>query len=311
MPKYQNKNAVLVKVETTYGTDAVPTGAANAVLLVDEPEIVPLDMSTVDRKLIREYFGNSEQLPTGVFARINLKCEIAGAGAAGTAPAWGPLLRGCGFSETVTAGTKVEYKPVTGNPEGVSIYANKDGLLHKLTGARGSVKLNFAVDDIPRFEFSFIGLFNPVTDGAMPATTLTAWKTPLPVNKANTPTFALHGYAAPLQSLSLDMGNQNDFYSLPNAAESILFSGRQPKGSVSMEAVSIAAKDWFTTIKNVTLDTMQLIHGTVAGNKVQIDAPKVQINSPKYGGYKNALMLNGDLALMPNAGNDELVITAL
>ncbi|MDD2664373.1 MAG: phage tail tube protein [Dechloromonas sp.] len=311
MPKFQNKNAILAKIETTYGTDAVPTGAANAILLVDEPEIVPLDMSTVDRKLIREYFGNSEQLPTGVFARVNLKCEIAGSGTAGTAPAWGPLLRACGFAEIITAATKVEYKPVTSNPEACTIYANKDGLLHKLTGARGNVKLNFAVDDIPRFDFSFIGLFNPVTDVAMPATTLTAWKTPLAVNKANTPTFTLHGNAAPLQSLALDMGNQNDFYSLPNATESILFSGRQPKGQVSMEAVSIAVKDWFTTVKNVTLDTLQLIHGTAAGNKVQIDAPKVQINSPKYGGYKGVLMLNGDLALMPNAGNDELVITAL
>lgn len=311
MPKLTRKNAILVKTETVYGTDATPTGAANAVLLVDPPEIVPIEMSMVDRKLVREYFGNSEQLPTAIFARVNFKCEMAGSGAAGTAPAWGPLLRGCGFAETIAAGVKVSYAPITNNAESVTIYANRDRLLHKLTGARGSVRLSLNTDDIPVLDFSFMGLFSPVTDAALPATTLTGWKTPLPVNKTNTPTFALHGYAAPLQSLAIDVANQTEFWSLPNSSEQILLNDRNPRGSISMEAVSIEQKDFFTAAKNVAVDSLQLIHGTAAGNKIQIDAPKVQFASPKYGEFKGALMLSGDLIFMPNAGNDELIITSL
>ena len=61
---------------------------------------------------IRAYFGNSEQLPAGIHSELDFEVELAGSGAAGTAPAWGPLIRACGMSETITAATDVKYAPV-------------------------------------------------------------------------------------------------------------------------------------------------------------------------------------------------------
>lgn len=310
MGLFKRKAVLTAKIETTYGTDANPTEAVNAIL-VSDLTVDPMDMKTVSRDLLRQYFGNSEQLPTEIFSKASFSVEIAGSGTAGTVPAWGTLLRACGMSETVTAGTKVEYKPVSAAMESASLYVNVDGVLHKLTGARGSVKFGFSVNGRPQFNFEFVGIFNPVTDAVAGAVTLSAWKTPLAVNRTNTPTFTLHGYAAKLQSVDFDLANSLQPRSLINGTDEVPITDRKPAGNISMEAVKVADKDWWTSIKNVMTGTLQLIHGTVAGNKVQIDAPKVQIINPKYGDSNGIVMLNAGLVFNPNAGNDELVITAL
>jgi hypothetical protein len=304
------KTAILAKAESVYSTDPVPTGAANAILISGEPNVSPMDMKVVDRNILRAYFGNSEKLPTGIFSKVDFSCEIAGAGTAGTVPAWGVLLRACAFAETISAGVSVAYAPVTDNLESATIYFNRNGVLHKLTGARGSVKLNFTVDGIPKFDFSFTGLFNAVVDVAMPTLTLTAWKTPLPCNHTNTPTFTIHGYAAKMQALDIDVAADISAFALLNDTEHVEIVDRKPAGKIVMEATTVAAKDWWTTVKNITTGTLNLVHGTTAGNIVQIDAPKVQIFNPTYSNFQGVAMLNGDLVLAPNAGNDELVITA-
>lgn len=304
------KAAILVKMESTYGGGGVP-GPADAILLNGEPDLTPMDMQTVDRNLLRAFFGNSEKIPTGLFTRVAFSCELAGSGTAGTAPAWGKLMRMCAFSETITAATKVEYKPVTDALESGVIYVNRDGVLHQLTGARGSVKLSFAVDGLPKLEFNFLGLFNPVTDDAMPTVDFAAWKKPLPVNADNTPTFSLHGYAAAMDTLSIDVANQVSRFAFLNETESIEMTDRMPAGSIAMKAVRVADKDWWTAIKNVDLGILQLIHGKTAGNKVQVDAPKVQIHNPRYADKNKTLLLNAELVFAPNTGNDELVITCL
>ncbi|MBW7899844.1 MAG: hypothetical protein H3C26_00060 [Rhodocyclaceae bacterium] len=303
------KTAVLAKIETVYGTDPAPSGAANAIL-VSKPNIRPMEMQTVGREVIRPFLGNSEQLPTGLFSRVEFSCEIAGSGAAGTPPAWGPLLRMCGFSETITADEKVEYAPVSDAFESGTHYYNLDGVRHKLTGARGTVSFDFTNHAIPLMNFSFTGLFNAVQDGASPAVTLSAWKKPLPVNRTNTPTLTLHGAAGRVQSLTADMAIDVIHRSLVGGEESVQIVDRKPAGQIVMEAVSVATKDWWTSIKDVTTGPLNLVHGLVAGNKVQFEAPTVQIINPQYQDSQGIAMLSCGLVFAPGAtGNDEIRIT--
>lgn len=311
MALLKRKAAVLAKIETVYGTDPVPTGAANAIL-VSDVTINPMEMKTVDRANIRPFLGNNEQLPTNLFVKLDFTCEIAGSGAAGTAPAWGPLLQMCGFAETITASTKAEYSPVSDLFKSGTLYFNMDGVQHKLTGARGSVALDFTRDGRPAFKFTFTGLFNTVADVASPAVTLTAWKVPLPVNRTNTPTFTLHGYAAVMHSLTADMANQVVYRELINGTAGALITDRKPAGQVVMEAATVATKDWWTSIRNVTTGALALVHGTAAGNKVQIDAPNVQLINPQYQDQDGIAMLQAGLVFAPGtSGNDEFKITAL
>ncbi len=377
-------SSLLAKIEGTYGTDPTPTGASNAILLKGQPTLTPMELTSVERDNLRPFFGNAEILPSSIFGKLEFEVEAAGSGTAGVAPAWGALLRGCGFSETIVAaaitgtaqaggsttsiklaaaasavnefyngmpisitagtgngqsgyivdydgttkiatvastawvapdatsaysiGANVSYRPISDLFESLTLYMNIDGVLHKLLGARSNVSC-LTADQIPSFKFSAQGLFQPVVDAVSPTVTLSVWKTPQPANKANTPFVSLHGFnAAALESFDFDMNNAVAHHALINGAEQFIITDRKPAGNISMEAVLVATKDWWTSAKNATLGALAIQHGTVAGNKLVITAPAVQITSPKYGDKNGLAMLQAGLALTPITGNDELSI---
>ena len=84
---------ILLKLEGPglYGTDPVPTGAANA-MLVSNLSVTPMNSQNVDRDLIRPYLGGSEQLMGTRYVEMGFDIELVGSGAVATAPAWGPAL---------------------------------------------------------------------------------------------------------------------------------------------------------------------------------------------------------------------------
>lgn len=309
------KRTILAKIEAVYGTDPVPTGAANAIL-VSDLTLTPLDSELASRDLVRPFLGNSEQLPVAVSAQAEFAVEIAGSGTAGTAPAWGPLLRACAFAETLFIAPdptpRAEYLPVSAGIESVTIYVNVDGVLHKLLGARGTVRMEMNARSIPRFRFTFRGLFVAIADGAAPAVTLTAWQKPLPVNKGNTSGLSLHGFAGGVMSeLSIDVANSVVFRSLVGQ-ELVAITDRQSSGSISLEAVTVATKDWWTSAKDAATGAFSILHGLTAGNKIKVDAPAVQLLSPQYQDLDGIQMLQMQMGFQPTtAGNDELKITAL
>lgn len=307
MPLIDRKTAILAKIETTYGTDAVPTGAANAIL-VGNVKLSPLEGGTVQRSNVQPYLGSRPAVQVNTSVKLGFAVELAGSGSAGTAPAYGALLRACGLSETLTASTKAEYRPISTAFESVSIYFSKDGQQHKLLGARGSVSLKFDAGTVPTMEFSFVGLYQAPTSQADPAVTLTAFQIPLPCSKANTPTFSLYSYAAALSVLGLDVGN-NVVYRGLVGAESVQIADRNAKGKATIEAPALSAKDFFALAKAGTTGALQIVHGTVAGNIVQLDAAAVQATNPGYGAEDGIVMLDLDLGYLPVSGNDEFTLT--
>ena len=57
---------------------------------------------------IRDRFlGASEQLLANTRVECTFSVELAGSGAAGTAPRYGDAIKACGFSETIASGTSV------------------------------------------------------------------------------------------------------------------------------------------------------------------------------------------------------------
>jgi hypothetical protein len=303
------KKAVLAKIETVYGTDPVPTGAANAVLA----KVLSIDPYVADmqeRNVVLPYFGSLGAIPAATKVTVGLEVELAGSGAAGTAPPWGALLRACGLSETVSAGVDVTYALVSATFESVTLYFSIDGVQHKVTGCRGNVSFEFTNEGIPMAKYSFTGIFNAPTDTALPTLTLTAWQKPLPVNKVNT-TFSLHSYAAIMASLSFDLGNEVLHKAYVNTTEDVRITNRKVAGSVSVEAALLATKNWYTTVAAATTGALAMVHGTTAGNKIQIDAPAVQPANPKYDDADGIAMMGMDLIFQSTAANNQLTIKAL
>ncbi|PRD45338.1 hypothetical protein C5748_03850 [Phyllobacterium phragmitis] len=305
--RYYKKLALLAKLEANYAVDSVPTGAENAILATNAT-ITPLAGEEVSRDLLLPYLGNQGVELVGTYVQLEFDVEVAGAGELGKAPAYGPLLRASGLSETIEVGVKVDYQPVSDGFEAASVYYNSDGVRHVMLGARGNVTFGFTPKQIPRYRFTLQGLLGTITDTPLPAVTLTGFQRPIPVSKANT-TFSLFGLAGVTESVTFDLGEQVEGRFLIGS-ESIEITDRGSSGQAVIEATSLAIKDWFALAQDRTRGELTLVHGTVPGNTVEIFSPGVEIGRPTEGQTQNIRNYTLPLTFCPSeAGDDEITIT--
>jgi hypothetical protein len=303
------RSALLAKIEAVYGTDPVPVGATDAMYVYDLA-ITPMELVAAGRMPVRPFFGADTPAIGGTPVKVTFNVPIAGSGAAGTAAPYGSLLRACARSQTINAAVDVIYSLVSSTFDSLTLYVNRDGVLHKITGARGSVSVEFAHNAIPLYKFSFTGIYNAPSDVALPALTFGAtWVKPLVQNKVNT-TFSLHGFTAVLSKFDYDTGVEMGWKDYVNNTEEVRITGRAApiKGNVSVQADTIAAKDWFSIAKAGTTGALALVHGTTAGNKWKLDAATVLVSNPAEEDEDGILMYKLGLEFFPSgAGNDEIV----
>lgn len=305
MPLLTRKRLILLETESTYGTDPIPTGVD--AVLVRDLNITPLQSDVVSRELIRPYLGASEQLLANTRVECTFSVELAGSGTAGTAPRYGKALLACGMSETIVATTSVTYAPVSASFGSCTIYYNIDGVLHKVTGARGTFTINGAVGEIPTIDFTFTGIYNTPTDTALPSVTYGDQATPVVFKADNTTGFELLSYAGCLQSVSFDVGNTLVYRELVGCTKQVLLTDRASTGSVTLEAVTMATKNYFTAaLTDGTLGNLLFQHGQTAGNIIDFVSTRVDIGDVSYSDQDGIHMLNIPYTCVPStAGNNE------
>ena len=296
-----------MKTESSYGSDPTPTGGSNAILVRDL-NIEPVQSDEVSRDLIRNYLGNYETLLSNT--RVNVTCdvEMVGSGAAGTEPAYNPLLKACGLAVTTVSSTSNTYAPVSTSFGSCCIYCNIDGVRHKVTGCRGTFSINCELNQIPVISFSMTGIYNAPTDTTAPTCTYNATK-PLLFKTGNTSAFSLFGYAGALQSWSFDMNNDTVVRQLVGGTQEVMITDRKPSGSATVEAVALSAHNFFTDATGSSTGTNTFLHGTTAGNKVTISCPQTDLGQPTYEDSDGVQMLSLPFTATPtSAGNNEISI---
>lgn len=383
--RFWRKKAILVKIEPVYGTDSVPTGGANAVE-VRNLSIVPMKNKTVEQNIEQAFMGNQQEIVVGTEVTVQFDVAITGSGTAGTAPAYGPMNRACGRSETalavaqagtataggastitlaatasavddaykrltikITGGTgsgqarlisgyvgatkvatvreawttppdatstysidaQVVYAPISSGFEAVTIYVNIDGVLHKLLGVRGDRDLKLNGAGIPLYTYKFTGLYGGVTDVALPALTMSAWKVPLGVNNVNTGAFSIDGFSTNLYSLEITGGSQVVHRDDIVGEEDVIITDRKSAGSITIQAPTQAEKDFYALVRAATIVPITVTHGTAAGEKVKLDL-LAQLKDPSYEDKNGITAMKFSLRLKPtSAGNDELIESIL
>lgn len=376
MSQLIRKRVLLAKIESSYGVDPTPDGTSNAIL-VRNLSPTPIDSEQVSRDLIRPYLGNSDTLLAQVGNAIEFEVELAGSGAAGLAPAYGPLLKACGFTETVSTAsisitrssttatvtetahgravgdvvkvsgaTQTDYNgnqtiltvpdantytyavanspatPATGTPvagvattytplstafPSVTMYFYNDGVLHIMTGARGTVAFDINVKQIPVAKFKFMGIYNAPTDTSLPSADYSGFTIPKVANTANTSSFSLFGYSGYMESCSLDIACDVQHRVLIGYEE-ITLVDRKPAGQMVIEAPALASKNFFALAKAGTTGALALTHGTVGGYKVALSAPRASLGNVGYQESQGVTMLTIPFVASPSSGNDEVSI---
>lgn len=307
MAKSMKKMLLLAKVQTVAGTDAAPTGALNAILcraLMPEP----ISGEQVERNLIRPYKGNSGKLFVGEHRKLTCEVELAGSGVAGTAPAWGPLLRASGFAETITAGVDVTYDPVSEGEPLLTLYGFLDGTKYAMLDCKATVSFELNAKGIPVMKFEFIGTYIPPEEVAMPTgVDYTKFMQPKTVGKTNTPTFTFHGLAACTSAFTITWGNTLTWRELINCAGA-RSADRKPTGNITMELPKVTTKNWAEVVREGVIGAASLVHGTTPGNIVELALPQIQCGIFSLNDEDSVAMMSMPFDLQPLAGDDELQI---
>jgi hypothetical protein len=300
------RNALLVALrETTYATDPTPTGA-NAIQVTDlDVQFMAADV--VERNLVGPYMGARPAVLARRRTLMSFRVEATGSGAAGTAPGYAAFLRAAGFSETVTASTRVDYDPVSTGFDSVAAYGNVDGRRARMIGGRGGLGVNVTAGQIPYFAFSnFVGRDAGGPDAqALLTPTFSNVAAPLVVNRENT-TFTLGGQALILQSLDLTPYDPV-WVNRPNSERAEIVD-HPIRGTLVVESVPLGTWDPYLQSRSRAQLALSLVHGTVAGNIVELVASRVELGEITEGEIDGLETWNIPITLVAVAGSPELRI---
>lgn len=309
--KYYDKKVILQKIEVTEGTDAAPVVGTDAILTRNySPNALESDSRT--RPLDLPFFGARPTVPINLRRGATFEVDMAGSGTTTGVPPWMKLNRIAGFDAGTVGASSVVQIPISSGVPSATHWTYIDNLLLKAIGCRASMGIRVTDDEFPFFTYTVQGraptlLAEEATPGAA---TLTAFKDPVLASSENT-TFLLDTYAVPLRSLELDANIDLTYRSLIGLQDRVMWRNRSWGGRIVTELPDLSAKDYFAKIRPGTTMVMSLVHGTVAGNIVQVDAPKVQITGADLSEEDGALMFTMDVVLQPStAGNDEITFTS-
>jgi hypothetical protein len=310
-PFLTRKYLLLAKVEGTYGVDAVPVAATNAIL-VSNLKIKP-DQEVIERKDVA--LPSLSKIPHLIGRRwveITFDVELRGSSGSGaTPPDFGALFRGCAMLETIEAdpGGYVTYGPVSENLESVTIYAWRDAHLHKCVGCVGSWKWAGEVGKPAKFSFTFKGKLASITDQALAVPTYQNLKPPLMLGA----TASYGGWVAPLKKLELDL--KNKITERPDVHEDtgiigFFVSDREPEGKLDPEANTLATRDVWTNLWAVNEAALELVIGSGAGNQCTITAPRCAKKKVEEGNRDGIATYDLDIGLYQSSdnGDDELLL---
>lgn len=269
-----DKRAALCKVESSYGTDSVPTEGANAIRMMNG-KITPFEGEVLERDELNLDMGQALKDLVGRHCIFEFDVELAGSGVAGTAPALGPILRSCGLAETIVADTSVAYTPVNSGFESLSTYWFEGTNKTAFIGARGEAEVQLDKMRKGRLHVRQMGIFASNANASFPTPTLTAWQRALYATKANVPTFTIDSYAVTANSLKLRTGNALRYLERINRQE-IPIDDRKPSWEAVIEDVAISAKN-FRTMVNGAGVALSVVYGITAGNILTIAAGSCQI----------------------------------
>jgi hypothetical protein len=284
--RYARKRVIFAKIESSYGVDSSPA-VTDAILTKNLAMDDSYAGERVSRDLDRPTLGLEAEINIGPYAIVSFDVEIAGSGTAGVAPRYGRLLRACGYTETIEAGSGpnyVEYEDNEDLTDSVTLKFELDGQQQIMKGARGSCAKNWQ-KGIPFYRFTFWSLYTRPTATSVGTADFSGIPVPLPVTKANT-TLTVGSYNGPAMSLTCDDSMQLVMRNVIGQEE-VLLTDRAPTGQIVIDMPDIGVTDlWADFVEShagVNTGAVALVHGTVAGNIVEFDNPTVQLSTINEG----------------------------
>ncbi len=310
-PLYTRLTALLAKIESAYGVDAVPTVGDNPVLVQNlKFKIVPEVLARNNVAL--PDLSNLPHLVGLIHGELTFDVELRGSGDANgdVPPDYGAILRMCAMGQSIIAGPggSVSYAPITNNHESGTVYAYLDGQMQKFLGCMGDWKLVMANGKIGLFSFSLKAKWGGATDVAM--VTPSYQNLHPPVCKGIT--WAYGGWTAPIAKIEIAL--KNKVVERPDMVEDqaiagYLISERDPEAKFDPEMKLLAERDVWANLVSVNEAALSMALGSNPGNQAAISAPKSAKKTVDVGDRSGIATYDMTAGLYRTTGNDELTLT--
>ena len=278
---YFRKKTILGKKETTYGVDASPAPATDAVRTLDF-SIQPFNAEAIQSNEDKTMPGADAAVLVGRSVQCSFGVFLASAGTAGEFPAHDFLLAGVGYvgeQDNVTTPTLVKYTQAFPVTDSITFYFELDGKLHKFTGSRGSLEIVNEKRSFPRMNFTFTGKFEPVAASAIDTSLVdkSAWLKALPF-RAATLAATFFGQPVAAHRITVTSGETVNFRET-SEEETIEVDDREGSYSMVFDEPDIDTFDFWGKTTGEDTGELAYVHGTEAGKIVEVKALKAQITS--------------------------------
>lgn len=307
---------ILFKLNTgAYGSAAAAPTGLNAIAVYDVGYTQQFTREQIKEAL--GFPGASLEQSTGGYQELSFKAYVRGAadGEPDTPIPVAPLLRAAGHSESITAGTSVEYAPVTEAFEHGDLYyyvGGSNGVLHKMTGVRLMVKLVQKIGALDYFEFTALGLdVDPQAAGVLPAVDWSTLKAPLHTAANTVQSMTLMGQPVGMATMTTTLGNTFSHLHVTNQEE-IAFEGRTGMVDISILEPSPSVINYWTKAKKGDQGSLSLQRGKTAphaGNIFTVDIPNLQLSSATRRKDAGRLFLDLKLNINPLTKNSDYTLT--
>jgi len=308
-----NRQVILLKLESTYDTDANPSASADS-LMVENLAYSNEGLRMVERPAIRTTQDQLAQVYGGTNGTITFDVELKGAGAtysASVKPEIDAVLQACGISSTLdtTGGSEsVTYKPVSAAAaahKSATVYFYQDGLLRKMTGARGNASFNIKNGEIGKVSISLFGHVTTLSDASLPTPSYDSVVPPVCINGS----VVIGGTSVTVSGISWDLNNeivQTEDLSGSEGYGPIIIKSRDVAGSFDPERELVATEPFDADLRSGK--QMSLASGTIGGtqyNRYSVTLPKVSYRDIGEGDRDGILTYDISFGAEINSGDDE------
>lgn len=279
------KKIILVKIETTEGTDAVPT--ADDVIECRNSKM-ERDSTMVKAETHRPSISDPGGFVSDIKGKWSCEVDMKASGVVATRSQLGKMLMACGFKETALAESAgLQYDPVSSQSEMKSVtvyeYYLGDGtgkaVLKKLVGAKGTATLQMEAGKVAKVQFNFEGRYVEPADVDNPSIDASDFESTIPPIVENS-TFKYDNTGYVCRGVTINVNN--DLYPIPdvNSDTGVLktvVTGRSISGTMGLDMINVAVKNFFAIWKANTKASITMKVGATAGNIIEISMPAVQL----------------------------------
>ncbi len=310
------RTVLLAKRETTYGTDPAMDPAVDGILAYALD--IDIKGENLERPVVRDSLSPMPSVIGMKSCSLKFSTELKGVGATTSIGTFDldDLFSGVGFDTGVYTGTSTVYTLQSQESimSSLSFIVNIDGNMHKILGAKGSMKLVLQAGKYGECQFQFEGLYNPIGTGTLyDLSGISNIKPPIVYNSS----FAIGSFNPVTSKCEIDLGNEvteRDSLNATYGVAGFRITDRQKAGmTFDADAVAESSNPFWGNWEGSSVQTLGITIGSNVGNIVKL-AGYFTMESVKYGDDKGIRKIDCKAGLCSsdiNSQNNELQITLI